>query len=71
VGHLQLRPTVPQARLATEAMAGSSSTAVNGLHHHLLQVVTAPARYHNSFLTSLEASDIRNILGITTSFLFI
>ena len=69
---LQPHQAVPQARMVSEAVAGSSSTAVDGLHHHLLQVVTAPAGYLVSFLlASIEVSDIRNILGITISFLFI
>jgi len=72
VGQFQLSQAVSQTRLATEAVAGSSSTAVDGLHHHLLQVVTAPAGYQNSFfLTSPEAPDIRNILGITFFFCLI
>jgi len=49
VGQLQLSQAVSQARLATKAVAGGSPTAVDGLHYHLLQVITAPAGYHNSF----------------------
>jgi len=53
VGQLQLSQAVPHARLTSEAVADCSSTAVSGLHHHLLQAVAAPAGYHKLLLSPL------------------
>jgi len=65
VDHLQFCQTVPQARMASEAVAGSSSAAVGGLHHHLLQAVATPAGYHKLLLAPLKTSGVKNSLGIT------
>jgi len=46
VDQLQFSSAITQARMASEAVAGSSSAAVGGLHHHLLQAVATPAGYH-------------------------
>jgi hypothetical protein len=50
--------------MASEAVAGSSSAAVGGLHHHLLQAVTASAGYHKLDSFPFKTPGVKNKSGI-------